>query len=208
MKMRILSFILLISIACFHARAQSNVSLKYFGLTMHPFGDETAYLQPYKLDNQARFVLNFGGFASYEKYVWKEIVSVKAMQGVFTDCSGGMAGVTHIGLRINGEKDRHRLGIGLGPTLFYREDWNRFEGYTDSGFMSRTNNQWLGPLQYKFFWYGLEIEYDYRLGDRTDLSVGFTPGFPFVFTWSVGAKYWFSKGSEEAAKLVSPRDRK
>lgn len=208
--MRILNLILLIctTTACFHASAQSNVSLKYFGLTMHPFGDKTAYLQPYKLDNNARFVLNFGGFASYEKYLWEEIISVKAMQGVFTDCSGGMAGVTHLGLRISGEKGRHRLGIGLGPTFFYREDWNRFEGYTDSGFMKRANNRWLGPLQYKFFWYGVEIEYDYRLGNRTDLSVGFTPGFPFVFTWSVGAKYWLSKGPVKAVKLVSPRDRK
>jgi hypothetical protein len=208
--MRKRNFLLLIAGIAFHfnAAAQSNVSLKYFGLTMHPFGDQTAYLQPYKLDDNARFVLNFGGFGSYEKYVWEEIISVKAMQGVFTDCSAGLAGITHLGLRVSGEKGRHRLGIGIGPTLFYREDWNRFDGYKDSGFLRRTDHKWLGPIQYKFFWYGLEMEYDYRLGKRTDLSVGFTPGFPFVFTWSVGAKYWINKDFKKTGTLVSPRDRK
>jgi hypothetical protein len=186
------------------ATAQNNISLKYFGLTIHPFGDRTAYMQPYKLDKNARFVLNFGGFASYEHFVWEDILSVKGLQGVFTDCSGGMAGVTHIGVRTNVDRGRHRVSFGLGPTFFYREDWNRIEGYQDSGFLKHGNSRLFGPVQYRFFWYGMELEYDYRLGDRTDLSVGCTPGFPFVFTWSVGVKYWLNKDFRKTVKLVTP----
>jgi hypothetical protein len=103
------------------------------------------------------------------------------------------------------ERDRHRLLFGIGPTLLYREDWNRFPGYEDSGFFNRLHSRHFGDIQYYMFWYGAEFEYDYRLGKRTDLNVGFTPGAPLALTFSAGIKYWINKNFNKKEKLVIPR---
>lgn len=188
------------------AFSQSCFTLRYFGLTVHPFGDDQASLQPYRLDDGAYFVANFGGLAGVEKYVWEDIVSIKALQGVFTDCSAGWAGISHLGFRgLLFEHKRHRLHFGMGPTLMYREDWNRMEDYKDSGFFHRRNTDRLGSVQYKFFWYGCEFEYDYSLNDKLDLNAGFTPGAPLALTFSIGVKYWVSKQFKISEKLVIPK---
>jgi hypothetical protein len=169
--------------------AQNNVTLKYFGLTFHPFGDRTAYLQPYKLDKGAHLVANFGGFIGYEHYIWQDIASIKVMQAFFTDCSAGKAGFTHIGIRgLMLDKNKNRLMLGVGPTWFYRESWSRFPEYKDKGFFKNENG-----VQSKFFWYGVEIEYDRQISNNLDLSVSYTPGLPFVMTFAVGVKYWLGK---------------
>lgn len=191
-------------------RAQDVVTLKYFGLTIHPFGDRTAALQPYKLDKKARFVMNFGGFAGYEHYVWRDLVSVKAIQGVFSDCSGGLAGISHIGVRgLLADNEKHRLMVGAGPAIMYRDSWARFgERYTPSGFFNNYHSRNLGDIQWKFFPLVMEFEYDYRVGEKTDLSVSFTPGLPMALTFSVGVKYWFRKDFEPApVKIVRPSKR-
>lgn len=185
--------------------AQSNVSLKYFGMTIHPFGDYSADIQPYRLDKKAYFVLNFGGYASYEHFIWLDMLSVRIKQGVFTDCSAGMMGVSHLGLQMNLlEKKKHKLSFGLGPTLIYRESWNRFPEYKESGFWHKYSSPKAGDIQYKVILYGCEFEYDYTVSPTTDLSVGFTPGFPFAFTFSFGIKHWFNKDFKTRVKLVTP----
>jgi hypothetical protein len=186
--------------------AQVNVSLRYFGLTIHPFGDKQANLQPYKLDPESHFVLNFGGFAGIEKFVWQDIISIKVLQAFFTDCSAGKAGFTHLGVRgVLFENEKHRLLFGLGPTLLYREDWNRFPEYEDSGFFYRFHSRRFGDIQYYMFWYGAEFEYDIKVGERTDLNFGFTPGAPMALTFSAGVKYWINKDFKKREKLVIPR---
>jgi len=60
-------------------------------------------------------------------------------------------------------------------------------------------------MQYKVFWYGCEFEYDYRLSDKTDLNIGFTPGAPLALAFSFGIKYWLSKDFVKTEKLVVPR---
>jgi hypothetical protein len=186
--------------------AQSNVSVKYFGLTVHPFGDYSADVQPYKLDKNAYLVANFGGYASYEKFIWIDMLSIKVKQGIFTDCSAGMMGVSHLGVQMNLlEKRKHKLSFGIGPTLIYRESWTRFPEYQESGFWNKYDSDRFGLVQYKMILYGCEFEYDYTVSDKTDLSVGFTPGFPFAFTFSFGVKYWFDKNFKTRLKLVTPK---
>jgi len=207
MKMFIKKHILPVIFALpFWAKGQSTVTLKYFGLTMHPFGDNSAELMPYKLDKRAQFVLNFGGFAGYEKYIYEDFISAKIIQGVFTDCSGGLAGFTHIGLRgVLIDKKKHRLSFGLGPTLLYRDSWRRFgEEYTPSGFFNEYHSSHLGDLQWKFFIVGFEFEYDYLLNRKNDLSLSFTPGIPMACIFSVGIKHWFSKDFKKHIKLAGP----
>lgn len=174
---------------------QSTVTLKYFGMTIHPFGDRTAHLQPYRLDDKARFVLNYGGFAGYEKFVYKDLISVKLIQGIFTDCSGGWESVTHLGVRaLMFENDKNRAYLGFGPTFMLRESWTRFgEDYQSSGFFHEKHSKRLGDIQYKFILYGFEMEYDRILNDNNSLSVGFTPGIPMAMIISVGWKHWFNR---------------
>jgi len=189
--------------------SQSNLSLKYFGLTVHPFGDYSASIQPNKLDKNAFFVLNFGGYASYEKFVWYDFISIKLKQGIFTDCSAGMMGVSHFGAQLKLlENQKNRLSFGIGPTFIYRESWKRFEVYEDSGFWKTYTSKKYGEIQYTFIPYGCEFEYDYKLSDKTDLSVDFTPGFPFAFTFSVGIKHWLTKDFKKRVKLVVPKNKK
>lgn len=199
------AILLVLSVAA--VKAQSTFTLKYFGLTVHPFGDRTAELQPYKLDKEAHFVLNFGGYAGYERFVYKDLVSAKVIQGVFTDCSGGWASVTHIGVRaLLFENDKHRLYFGIGPTLLVRHSWTRFgDNYQPSGYFNRADDTFLGDVQWKFIPYGCEFEYDYRWTERDHLSIGFTPGVPLACTFSIGWKHWITVKEFDYTKLYVPK---
>jgi hypothetical protein len=186
--------------------AQNTLTVKYFGLTIHPFGDRSAALMPYKLDQKGVYVCNFGGFIGYEHYIYEDYISAKIIQGVFTDCSGGLAGATHIGLRgVLIDRKKHRLSFGVGPTLLYRDSWSRFgERYKPSGFFNESYFPHTGDVQWKFFYAGLEFEYDYLINKQNDLSVSFTPGIPMACIFSFGVKHWFSKDFKKRLKLAGP----
>lgn len=190
------------------ARGQtpSNVSLKFLGLTWHPLGDPLAHLQPFRLDEEARLVMNFGGALGYERYIWQDVFSVKALQAVFADCSAGLASATHVAVRGTFlHRQGHRLSIGFGPALMVRQDWARFPSYQSSGYFHAGYVRPLGPVQWKLFWYGIEVEYDVRLGDHLDFSASLTPGIPMAVTIGGGVKYWFTRRYQE--KLHLPRVR-
>ena len=80
--------------------AQDNVGIKFFGLSIHPKGEaKNAQLMPNKLDKKAYLVMNFGAEASYEKFVYKDIFSVKVVQAFYADCAEMLGGFTHLGVR-------------------------------------------------------------------------------------------------------------
>ncbi|MBI3510530.1 MAG: hypothetical protein HY064_07690 [Bacteroidetes bacterium] len=171
--------------------SQTCVSLRYFGLTMHPMGDNTASIQPYRLDDRAVFVANFGGFASVDHYFFYDQLAITVMQGIFTDCSGGPAGFTHIGIRgLLLDKGKHRILLGIGPMLYYRRDWNRFSEYHDTGFFSKYHSHTFGDVQYKIFPLGGEFAWHWEFSDHFDLNAGFTPGFPLALSFSAGLTWW------------------
>lgn len=199
---------LFLLIACtLNAYGQSAFTLKYFGLTVHPFGDKTAALQPHKLDKEAHVVLNFGGYAGYERFVYKDFISVKYIQGFFADCSAGWASVSHLGARmLLLENPKHRLYFGVGPTFLIRDSWRRFgDRYTSSGYFEDGKLKRLGEVQYKFIPYACEFEYDWRCSERDHLSVSFTPGVPLALTFSVGWKHWIKTGQFDYEKLYIPK---
>ena len=96
--------------------AQTCVTLRYFGLTVHPGGDQTAQLQPYKLDKHAIVVANFGGFVYVDHYLKNDRVALTLMQGCFTDCSAGFGGFTHIGIRFR-MFDKEGTGLCSRPVI-------------------------------------------------------------------------------------------
>ena len=186
----------LITCSCY---SQTTFTLKYFGVTVHPTGDRTAALQPYKLDKNAHVVANFGAFVGMEKFVYKKYISVKVIQGLFTDCSAGWCSVTHIGGRmLCYEKPKHRIYLGLGPAFMFRDSWTRFgDAYESSGFFNVSDTRTFGTIQYKFLPASLELEYDWVVTPKNQLSVSFTPGIPLACILSVGWKHWFSLYDEK-----------
>ncbi|NOQ71641.1 MAG: hypothetical protein GQ574_06555 [Crocinitomix sp.] len=207
--MRLLALLIVFFSLTFNAKAQETLTVKFFGLAIHPFGDPTANLQPFKLDKKARFVLNAGLFVGYEKYLYKDIFSVKIIQGITTDCSNGLASISHIGARLLLFKTKkHRIHFGIGPTFIVRESWNRFgDEYTSSGFFNEYDSKKLGELQWKLIPYGFEFEYDYSFSDINQLSFSFTPGIPAT-TLSVGWKHWFNWKDYNEPKIFIPKKKK
>jgi len=191
-----------------HVSAQNCISVRYFGMTIHPFGDEQAKLQPHRLDEHAYVVANFGGFISADHYIWHDLIAVTLMQGMFTDCSGGWAGFSHLGVRaLFLERGKHRFLFGIGPMLYYRQSWHRFPEYIDSGFFNRYHSRHIGDVQYKIFWYGAEFACHYRVTEHFDLNAGFTPGVPLALSFSAGVTWWPVRPTEKVSpvKLLHPK---
>jgi hypothetical protein len=198
---------LLLFILTLSASAQQAITVKYFGLTIHPVGDPMADLQPNKLDPDAHVVANTGIFLGYEKFVYEDLVSVKVIQGILGDCSNGLATVSHLGIRGALLKtEKHRVYLGIGPTLVVRDSWNRFgDRYESSGYFNDAYSERLGELQWKFIPYGFELEYDYVFTKKDQLSVSFTPAVPLAGLLSVGWKHWFNVKEYSDLKLYTPR---
>ncbi len=67
------------------AIAQDNIGIKFFGLSIHPKGEkDNSFLMPNKLDKNAYLVMNFGTEIMYEKFLYKNIVSIKVVQALYS----------------------------------------------------------------------------------------------------------------------------
>lgn len=171
------------------AQYTRNLSLKYFGLTLHPKGDDNAELMPLNPDGEGYLVVNLGASVSYEHFLIPDKLSVKGIQALYADCAMRFAGFTHLGVRATiFQAGRHTLSGGLGPTLVFRRNWSKLPGYnlSTSFFGGKPSDTW----QYRMVWYAGELEHNYRLNPRTDFSTSFVPGYPNIMTLSFGLRYW------------------
>lgn len=187
--LNVLVFLLVFSTLCAQT-GKNSVGLKFMGLSIHPeggLGNEA--LMPNKLDKNAYFVMNLGAIFSYERFVFKDVVSIKLLQGLYADCAARFAGFTGIGVRGRIFRiGKHRLYGGLGPVLLYRRNWFDLPGFKDTKYFSgRPGDTW----QYKFLWYGGEFEYRYAINERFDVAATFVPGYPDLLCLSVGLSYNF-----------------
>ncbi|MCC9137163.1 hypothetical protein ACFSKU_20905 [Pontibacter silvestris] len=175
------------------AQAQEQIlyknafTVKFFGLSLHLKESPYPEIFPHRLDNKGYLVLNLGGIVGYERFVVRDVISIRVEQGLYTDCASVLAGFSHIGWRgLIFRKGRHSLNGGIGPTLVYRRDWNEIEGYEDDGYFNRS-----GRWQYKFYWYGGELEYNYKLKERLEFSATLVPGIPELVSFGVGIRKSF-----------------
>lgn len=155
---------------------------------MHPRGAANAPLIPYKFDSRGIFVLHPGVTLNFDYFLWKDIVSVKAVQGLYADCAMQFAGFSHVGFRIRLFKiGRFSMNAGLGPTFLYRQSWYRLPGYKDSfTFYHGTKHE---DWQYRFIVYGGEIESNIQVNDKFDVSISVIPGGIDLINVSFGARY-------------------
>jgi len=161
------------------------IGIKYFGLSIHPTGALNSQHMPLKFDKRGIFVLNTGISLNIEYFVYKDIISVKFVQGLYADCVQKFGGFIHLGFRARiFEIGNHSLYGGIGPTFIYRKNWYALDDYDDSFsfFCGNPEDIW----QYRFLWYGGELEYNYAINDIFSLSTSFVPGFPDLVNLSVG----------------------
>lgn len=194
---KLIIFFALISFFTFSERltAQDNIGIKFFGLSIHPKGEkDNAFLMPNKLDKNAYLVMNFGAEIMYEKFLHKDILSVKVVQALYSDCAEKLGGFSHIGIRAKIFKiERHSLFGGIGPTLVFRRNWQEMSEYVNPNrFKGEVNDKW----QYLFLWYGGEFEYKYLISDRIDFSASFIPGYPDLMSLAVGVNLKFNNGKK------------
>jgi hypothetical protein len=172
----------------FKLYAQDNIGIKFFGLSIHPFGEkENAHLMPNKLDPSGYFVMNLGGIISYEKFVVEDALSFKFALGLYADCAAQLGGFLHAGIRAKIFKiKKHSLYGGIGPTFIFRENWHKLDGYVDrKRFIGNKND----AIQYLFLWYGGELEYRFNFKKNWDFSLTFVPGYPDLMSLSLGVNY-------------------
>lgn len=174
-----------------HANGQNNISLKFTGLNIHPKGEDNAFLMPNKLDKNAYLVVTYGGLVSYEHFIYKDLFSIKMAQALYADCASRLGGTSHIGLRGRiFRKGKHSMYGGIGPTLLYRKNWEKLEGYENTGrFKGDKDDTW----QYAFVWYGGEFEYNYKINQRTEYSMNFVPGYPDLMSLMFGINVILNK---------------
>jgi len=161
------------------------IGVKFFGLSIHPFGALNTQHMPLKFDKKGLFVLNLGAELCIEYFIYKDVISIKFIQALYADCVQKLGGFTHLGLRGRiFEIDRHSLYGGIGPTFIYRKNWYTLEDYDDSFsfFKGGPENTW----QYRFLWYGGEFEYIFAINEKWGLSTSFVPGFPDLVNFAFG----------------------
>jgi hypothetical protein len=165
-----------------------SFGVKLFGLTIHPIGALNYPLFPLKLDSEGFVVFNPGVTLNAEYFVWRDIISIKAVQGLYGDCAMQFAGFSHIGFRIRFLKiKRFSMNVGIGPTFLYKRSWYRLPGYNDSleTYKGTKDEDW----QYLFYWYAGEIETNIQVNDNFDVSITVIPGVPDIINISTGFRY-------------------
>ncbi|NEM96643.1 hypothetical protein [Pontibacter burrus] len=162
-------------------------TVKLFGLSVHLKESPHPEIFPNRIDDKGFVTLNYGAIVGYDRFIVENKHAIRAEQGLYADCSASLAGFTHIGWRgLIFQKNRHSMNGGIGPTLVYRHNWNRLEGYKDDGYFKQR-----GDWQYKFYWYAGELEYNYQLTAQTDFSVTMVPGLPELISFGVGVRQRF-----------------
>lgn len=179
--------------------------LKYIGLGWHP-QDESANAEylPLKLDDDGTFMLNVGLMTSFERYFKKNgYFSLEMMGALYLDCGMLPNSVAHFGFRGNLiNTERINLNAGFGPTILIRRNWSsKIPDYESSGYFNGGPND---RYQWKTYWYGGEIELNYKINTYNHFSVSLVPGFPkyvvLFFGFERTIKYFGSKEREVKRK--------
>jgi len=181
--------------------AQDNFSAKFFGFSFHPDGDVNADNMPTKIDKNGYLVINLGVYFGYEHFFHRDKLSVKAVTAFYSDCGGLFSGLAHVGFRgVIFDTENFSVNGGIGPTLIYRRSWySKFDDYINSGFYRGNETDF---WQYKFLWYGGELEFNFKMNKALDLSVTFIPGYPKLMALSVGVRYRFHQHVKQKSEKV------
>lgn len=171
--------------------AQSNIGLDITSIGFD-FGDgENADIYKMKVGDGKSTLMEPGLRFSGEVYA-SDITCLKFAQTLRFDSMNKLAMSSQIMLRVRIFKIyKHSLGIGVGPTAFYRQTWENEPGYSDKGVYSS------GSMQTKVNWLSAEMEYNYYLNKHNDLSVCLIHLNPESMGIAIGFKHWISRKSNK-----------
>jgi len=180
---------ILISLTQLHA--QTNFSLKLTTVSYFFIQDKNQALFTNKFVDNLDVLYEPGLVLSFEQFIKDDYVSLKLVDGIYYDCTGNIGGYTHLGLRLRlYSKYKHSFNIGVGPTIYYRQDWS---GMTNYNIHDDETYKKQGSWQYAYQIINGEIEYNYILSKRADLSVSIGQNHLNSFTFMLGYRYWFTK---------------
>ena len=167
------------------AHAQWFIGVKLMGISIHTDKNTNGHLYNSAIGKQKRVAFHVG-IAITTEYMFNDWFSAKVDQVVFRDCAGKFAGMSMFNLRYTQELGKFGNGsVGMGPFFYYRKSWTDIADYEEDGyFKESTNKKW----QTKFVWYGGELEHNYPLANRTDLSTNILPGIPVVVAVASGVR--------------------
>jgi len=174
---------------------QSNVGVKLFGVSYHPFAENNEALHKIPLDRNNDWLLEPGFTFTYEAGTGFSLTSAKLMQSIYLDQASQPAGMTYFGIhRKIFHLYKNMITIGIGPTLFYRSDWSTIDGYQED-----LDYKTMGNVQYKMAWITGEIEYVYYVSKRSDMLLSINMLHPKAFTMMIGYRFWISKKAKRKA---------
>jgi len=163
---------------------QTAIGIQFTGISIHPGGAAHSDIMPLKIDEAGLFVINPGLRLNFEYFFFRDIFSIKFAQGFYGDCTMSFGGFSHIGIRGRiFQRGNHTIRGGIGPTYLFRRNWYRLDGYlgNDNFFRGTPDNTW----QWRFLWYGGELEYYYKISERTELMVSMVPFYPVIIQFGV-----------------------
>ncbi|NNE71643.1 MAG: hypothetical protein HKN29_14950 [Rhodothermales bacterium] len=169
------------------SRPERTLAVKFIGLSYHPNASSFARQQySRKLSPDGSLVANLGVLASWEQFVRSDRLAIRVAGVAMSDCRSVFAGAIHVGAHLRlARLGRVTLLAGIGPTLYFRQDWHRFDTYKFDGRLFRQYADW----QYIVTPIGGDLELDVRVTPNSQLSFTILPGYPQIVVLAIGAKF-------------------
>ena len=164
--------------------AEALVLTRHFSVKSIELGNR----YPRKLDPDGTTVITPGFEINYDRPFnlpdyW--ISFLRFAIAHYYDSMNLKAGYLHFGPRFQlNLTQKIQCMFGLGPTLYFRESWNRFPDYREDGFFTESENFMQG-YQHKFLPAG-DFDFQYALSSEIQLVWSIIPGLPDIITNSFG----------------------
>lgn len=178
---------------------QSNISLKASGLN-YCFTEYSIQNQfQNKVGNNTKLILEPGMIISYDNFITGDYFSFRIKQGLFIDKMNMKSGFTSIGLRQKiFSSFEHSLNLAIGPCINYRKSWDKIKDYKNED-----NYNISGDTEYKILIFNAELEYNYSISPKSDISLSVNYNQPYTIGISAGLRYWFNKKVRNKKKCIS-----
>ncbi len=171
--------------------SQFSIGVSISGISYHQGKINTKPFK-WKLSKNGKLTA-FASISILVSYQFNDYIGIKAIQSfAFRDCAGRFSGITHIGIDLHDDiigwkNPKSRFSMTFGPFWYYRKNWIKEKNYKHkNGFLKISDNKiW----EYKFVWYGGQVEYSFFYNEHNSLIVNFLPGIPYVYILGIGTKY-------------------
>jgi len=199
LKLEITTFFLIIlEIISVSKIVANDIGTSLTLLSIHTESGNLALREQYprKIDQKGKYVVTPGAEVYYQRrFISKPLKTdyFRTALGAGYDCADLKSGYLHFGGRwVFNLNERFKLDLGLGPTLYFRESWEkRFQNLVsdEEGFWIESDD-FLSGYQHKWL-VGGNIELLYKITPNMNVFWGVVPAFVIVFVNSFGVRYSF-----------------